>query len=97
MKLDIAWTLVLLLTVSACSLQQQQEMRTARDNALGLFGFHRKPATIRAPDPKPAPAPAASPEKPKEEDEPVPVAAPRAPVETERVSPPPGGRTGRKS
>jgi hypothetical protein len=97
MKLGIAWTLVLALALGACSIQQQQQqMRTARDNALGLFGFNRKPpATVRAPDPKPA-APAA-PEMAKEEDEPVPVAAPRAPVETERVSPPPGGRTGRKS
>lgn len=73
--------LVLALGLGACTSQSTRD-------ALSFFGLSRKPAVARTTEPpKPPPAPAA----PAEEDEPVPVAAPRIPVETDGVAPPPGG------
>jgi hypothetical protein len=72
-----------LLALGACTSQQTRD-------ALGFFGLSRtKPTVTRTEPAPPAPAPA----KPAEEDEPVPVAAPRIPVETDRVAPPQGGST----
>ena len=54
---------------------------------IALGGCQRKPTVART-APPPAPPPAAA---PVEEKEPVPVAAPRIPVETGGVEPPPQG------
>jgi hypothetical protein len=74
--------LMLALCLGACTPQQMR-----------YFGFSRKPEVAKVAAPAPAPAaPTAAPE-----DEPVPVAAPRVPVETERMAPPAGGQPGRRS
>ncbi len=54
---------------------------------IALSGCQRKPVVART-APPPAPPPAAA---PVEEKEPVPVAAPRIPVETGGIEPPPPG------
>jgi hypothetical protein len=59
---------------------------------LARFGLARKPAVAGPATPTP-PAASAAPD----EQEPVPSAAPRTPVETERVAPPPGVRSEQKS
>ncbi len=82
--------LALLLTLGACSSSQY---RSARDNTLVFFGMKSRPAVARTGEP-PKAEPASTPVP---EDEPVPVAAPRAPVETEGVTPPPGKRAGGRS
>ncbi len=87
----LATTVVVLLCLGACS---QQQWRSTRDNTLGFFGIARKPAVAKVSEPPPAPA---APVAPAAEEEPVPSAAPRTPVETEGVAPPPGGRINRKS
>jgi hypothetical protein len=87
-----ATVLLLAVCLGACT---QQQMRSARDSTLGFFGVARKPAVARVTEPPPPP-PAAAP-APAPEQEPVPSAAPRTPVETEGVAPPPGGRSSRRS
>ena len=84
--------LLLALWLGGCT---QQQWRSTRDNTLGLFGFTRKPATVRVVEPTPAAAPAAPAAVP--EEEPVPVAAPRPPVDTERVAPPTAVRPRQRS
>jgi hypothetical protein len=81
---------VLCLALGSCTSQQ---MRNTRDNTLSFFGLARKPAIAHEAAPAPAP-PAAVPAA---EDEPVPSAAPRTPVETEGVAPPPSAGRGKKS
>jgi hypothetical protein len=73
-----------LLALGGCTSQQSQ-------NTLGFFGLSRKPAVARTVEPPKPPPPAATPAP---EEEPVPVAAPRIPVETDGVAPPPGGSPG---
>jgi len=73
--------LVLALGLGACTSQGTRD-------ALSFFGLSRKPAVARTTEPPKPPPPA--PVAPAEEEEPVPVAAPRIPVETDGVTPPPG-------
>lgn len=89
MKVGVVWGLALMLALGACT---QQQWRQARENPLRLFGIGRSPVTVRAPEPPPPP-PAPVAVAPAEEVEPPPLAAPRTPVETERVTAPAGVRS----
>ncbi|MEJ0067534.1 MAG: hypothetical protein WDO24_00875 [Pseudomonadota bacterium] len=81
--------LCLALALGACTSQQ---MRNSRDNTLSFFGLARKPAVARDTAPGLSSPSVAVPAA---DEEPIPSAAPRAPVETEGVTPAPvvGSRT----
>jgi hypothetical protein len=64
-------------------------------STLARLGLARQPAGVHQSAPA-QPAPAAASAAP-DDREPVPAAAPRVPVETERVAPPPGVRSEQRS